>query len=123
MIDEGDEDIEEIWAQSYHVTPGEKNSYQEFRSCAEGKIINPSTGNCIKADEEEPLPDCPEGKFRNPETGRCKSYETLESILAPCEDGYYRNPETNRCKKLTSITSGTTAPCDEGYERNPETGR
>lgn len=112
----------EIWMQTYALTPGEENIYQEFRSCAVGKIINPSTGNCINFLEEEALPDCPVGKFRNPETNRCKSYENITSILAACKDGYYRNPDTNRCRKIDAATTGLT-PCAEGFERNPETNR
>jgi len=116
------EDGSEIWKQTYAITPGEENVYQQFKSCPTGKVINPLTGNCINFFEDEPLPDCPAGKFRNPETNRCKSYETLTSILAPCAEGYFRNPDTNRCKKIETATSSLT-PCKEGYERNPETNR
>ena len=115
-------DGSEIWKQTYAVTPGEENVYQQFKSCPAGKVINPLTGNCINFFEDEALPDCPAGKFRNPETNRCKSYETVTSILKPCEEGYYRNPETNRCKKIAVATSILT-PCKEGYERNLETNR
>lgn len=112
----------EIWSQTYLPTPAAPNIYQEFRTCPTGKIINPSTGNCITYFEPEPLPDCGEGKFRNPETNRCKSYASLATITTPCQDGYYRNPETNRCKKIAT-TATTLEPCEEGYERNPETNR
>ena len=112
-----------VWKQSYRRTPGTENIYQEFRTCPIGKIINPSTGNCINLQEDEPLPECPPGKYRNPLTNRCKSYESLTSILEPCPDGYYRNPETNRCKKVASDTNSQLAACPEGYERNPETNR
>jgi hypothetical protein len=115
-------DGSEIWKQTYAVTPGEENVYQQFKSCPVGKVINPLTGNCINFFEDEALPDCPAGKFRNPETNRCKSYETVAGILKPCEEGYYRNPETNRCKKIAVATASLT-PCKEGYERNPETNR
>ena len=111
----------EVWQQTYAVTAGAENIYQEFRSCPAGKIINPKTGNCINFFEDDELPPCPAGKFRNPETNRCKSYESLDNILKPCEDGYYRNPETNRCKKVA--LAAELKPCDEGYERNPETNR
>jgi len=115
-------DGSEVWRQTYAVTPGEENVFQEFRSCPAGKVINPATGNCINFFENEALPDCPAGKFRNPETNRCKSYETLASILEPCKEGYYRNPETNRCKKIDTAVAALT-PCAEGWERNPETNR
>lgn len=105
------------------MTPGAENVWQEYKSCPTGKVINPSTGNCIGVLEtEEPLP-CPEGKFRNPETNRCKSLTTIDNILAPCKEGQYRNPETNRCKSLTSLAGSTLTPCADGYERNPETNR
>ena len=112
-----------IWLQTYTITPGAENIYQQFKSCPTGKVINPSTGNCINFYEDEALPDCPAGKFRNPETNRCKSYEVLGNILAPCKDGYYRNPETNRCKKIGVATAAGLAPCKDGYERSPETNR
>jgi len=116
------EDGGEIWKQTYALTPGEENIYQQFKSCPVGKVINPLTGNCINFFENEGLPDCPAGKFRNPETNRCKSYDTVAGILKPCNEGYFRNPETNRCKKIAGATSSLT-PCKDGYERNPETNR
>ena len=110
------------WEQSYKVTPGTDNIYQEFKSCPTGKIINPDTGNCVNLEEQESLVECPPGKYRNPLTNRCKSYETTTASLTPCPEGYYRNPETNRCKKIASETK-ELEPCPEGYERNPETNR
>lgn len=113
---------EEGWKQTYDVTAGMENVWQEFRSCMVGKVINPQTGNCINFDEdEEPLP-CPVGKFRNPETGRCRSYESIDNILQPCDDGYYRSAETNRCRKVEAVTTAVK-PCADGYERNLETNR
>jgi hypothetical protein len=113
---------EEKWLQTYSVTKGSENVYQEFRNCPSGKVINPQTGNCINFNEDEELPACPVGKFRNPETNRCKSYESIDNILKPCDDGYFRNPETNRCKKVATAT-GELKPCADGYERNLETNR
>ncbi|MCL2869499.1 lamin tail domain-containing protein [Candidatus Saccharibacteria bacterium] len=110
--------VDGTWVSTYTVTPGLPN---EFAICPSGKIINPSTGNCINNKEDEPLPDCGVGKFRNPETNRCKSYNNLITTLAPCKEGQYRNPLTNRCKKIES-DDGLT-PCKEGYERNPDTNR
>jgi hypothetical protein len=94
--------IDGEWRQTYALTPNAENIYQEFRSCPEGKIINPATGNCINFVELAALPACPEGKYRNPETNRCKSVATATTSLTPCADGYERNPETNRCRKVTS---------------------
>ena len=110
--------MEEKWLSTYMPTPGEENSFQEFRSCEEGKIINPETGNCIKESADEEI-ICPEGKYLNPLTGRCKTIEVAKTTT--CKDGYYLNPETGRCKKLS--TSTAAKECAEGYERNPETNR
>jgi hypothetical protein len=121
ILSEGLDEGVKAWRQTYAVTEGAENIYQEFKSCTVGKVINPKTGNCINFYEDEELPPCPVGKFRNPETNRCKSYESLDSVLKPCEEGYFRNPETNRCKKM-SVVEGP-GPCNDGYERNPETNR
>lgn len=86
---------EELWRQTYQQTPGEQNLYQEYRNCEAGKVINETTGNCVKS-------------------------STLATTVTECKEGYYRNPETGRCKKLVSSTS---QECKAGYERNPETGR
>ena len=94
----GSDDSGEIWLATYAPTPGAENTYQQYRSCAEGKVINEATGNCVKAATIKTLADCPEGKYRNPTTGRCKSYET--DTTKECKEGYERNPETNRCRKI-----------------------
>ena len=109
------------WRQTYAPTPGALNDYQEFQTCPSDKVINPSTGNCIKK-QEEATTKCPTGKYLNPLTGRCKSV-TSSSSLAACKDGYERNPETNRCRKISTISSTELTPCKDGYERNPETNR
>jgi hypothetical protein len=101
-----DENGEEIWKQTYAQTPGEENIYQEFRSCPSGKIINPSTGNCINFVEQVALPDCGEGRYRHPETNRCRNIISASTEPVPCKDGYERNPETNRCRKIRE-NSGT----------------
>lgn len=91
------------WLITYHSTPGAANIYQEYRSCPAGKVINPSTGNCIKAATlEAVVTECPAGKYRNPETERCKKYNT--STTSACKEGYERNPETNRCRKIRDNT-------------------
>ena len=97
----------ESWSKTYTPTPGSANVYQEFRTCESGKVINPATGNCVKADSlTTTLSECPAGKYRNPLTGRCKSIETESSGLKECAEGYERNPATNRCRKITSDNDG-----------------
>lgn len=116
------ENGEEVWRISYRATPGRENIFQEFRSCPEGSIINPLTGNCIKDLEAvEKIVVCPEGKYLNPMTGRCKKIE--ETKTSECKEGYYRNPLTGRCKKIASNAVKELTACAEGYERNPETNR
>lgn len=98
---------EEIWVQTYALTPGVANSYQEYRNCEAGKVINIATGNCVKAtDASSTATDCPDGKYRNPLTNRCKSIESNSMELKPCAEGYERNPETNRCRKITTKNEG-----------------
>ena len=109
-----------FWRQTYSPTPGSANIYQEFQSCPAGKIINPTTGNCVKKATRSTI-TCPAGKYLNPLTNRCKNI-TAASTLTPCKEGYERNPVTNRCRKITSATTALT-PCKDGYERNPETNR
>ena len=94
LLDTGGEE----WLITFARTPGEENVYQQFRSCSEGKVINPDTGNCVKAATIKELTDCPAGKYRNPTTGRCKSYES--ETTKECKEGYERNPETGRCRKI-----------------------
>ena len=104
---------EELWVQTYALTPAAENYYQEFRSCETGKVINPATGNCVKiANTDTTSTDCPAGKYRNPLTGRCKTIET-ETSLKPCAEGYERNPETNRCRKIAAENDGA------GYSLSP----
>lgn len=87
------------WKTTYQPTPGAKNAEQEFRSCPEGKVLNESTGNCVKAATmKKAVTECPEGKYRNPLTGRCKKSE--EDEAKECKEGYERNPETGRCRKV-----------------------
>lgn len=86
-----------IWRNTYQVTPGEPNEYQQFRSCPEGKVINETTGNCVKVVEVEEK-TCDVGYYLNEETGRCRKIPVEET--KECEEGYYLNPDTNRCKKI-----------------------
>lgn len=108
---------DELWMQTYHPTPGQANTYQEFRTCPEGKVINPATGNCVKstATSSSSLAACPDGKYRNPLTGRCKKIDSDSTEPKPCAEGYERNPETNRCRKKTSSNEGA------GYALVPTT--
>ncbi|MBR3322853.1 hypothetical protein IKG13_02235 [Candidatus Saccharibacteria bacterium] len=103
-------------------TPAADNIYQEFRSCPEGKIINPETGNCIneKSLASSVIKTCPEGQYLNVLTNRCKKMPTAKTQTA-CKAGYYRNPLTGRCKKQAAAKTAKT--CPEGYELNPSTNR
>lgn len=104
-----DEQGLETWRLTYAITPNAENIYQKFQTCAEGKVINEATGNCVKSTtlaSSTLLAPCPEGKYRNPLTGRCKSITTASSTLTPCAEGYERNPETNRCRKITQPNEG-----------------
>lgn len=95
----------EVWSYTYARTPGQANIYQEFRTCEAGKVINPETGNCVKADTVTDANGvCPAGKYRNPLTGRCKKIETEKT--KECAPGYERNPETKRCRKIKSANTG-----------------
>lgn len=91
--------LEGQWLRTHAPTPAAANVYQEFRTCPEGKVINPATGNCINVVAETEPAACKDGYYRNPETGRCKKYEEPEEQKT-CEEGYELNPETNRCRKI-----------------------
>ena len=116
-------DGSEKWEQTYNLTPGTDNIYQQFKTCPVGKVLNLNTGNCVTETPVTPtLAACPEGKYRNPLTGRCKSYAatTTSTELKPCAEGYERNPETNRCRKITTNT-GADYPATTGtYEDKKE---
>jgi len=98
---------EEIWDLTYAPTPGNANTYQEFRTCPAGKTINPDTGNCVNVTSGSGTTVCPEGKYLNPLTGRCKKIAEPNEPKA-CQPGYERNPKTNRCRKITSENDGAT---------------
>lgn len=102
-----DDTGQEVWRQTYAITPNAENLYQEYRTCEAGKVINPLTGNCVKSTSlESSITICPEGKYLNPLTGRCKSLASDTTTFKPCDEGYERNPETNRCRKITSVNDG-----------------
>lgn len=107
-------DGRENWVQTYHITPGEENVYQQYKTCPVGKRLNLETGNCVnEATLSTTLAACPEGKYRNPLTGRCKSYATTASTeLKPCAEGYERNPATGRCRKIVQ-NDGAEYPVEE----------
>lgn len=95
---------QETWVQTYALTPGAENIFQEYRTCPNGKVINPATGNCVNVATTKTTTVCPAGKYLNPLTGRCKTIE--DNSLKPCAEGYERNPETNRCRKITTANQG-----------------
>lgn len=110
----------EGWAQTYALTPGEKNVLQEYPSCDEGYYRNKETGRCNKVSINDSLVPCQPNQYRSLETNRCRLFGST-STLTPCKEGQYRNPETNRCRKIASTSS--LKPCDEDQYRNPETNR
>ena len=69
---------QEIWHVTYAPTPNGPNNYQEFKNCEEGKVLNPETGNCVKATTVKEKV-CKEGYTLNEETGRCKKIKTKEN--------------------------------------------
>lgn len=115
-------DGNEKWEQTYSPTPGEDNTYQQFKTCPVGKVINMNTGNCVtETVVAATLEACPEGKYRNPLTGRCKSYaSTASTELKPCAEGYERNPETNRCRKIVENTGADYPLVNGTFEEKTE---
>jgi len=110
------------WRQTYVVTAGSSNQYQQYASCDAGYERNLSTGRCNKTEATATLAPCNEGQYRSEETNRCRSLASaVASVLKPCGDDQFRNPLTNRCKKIASTDD--VADCGEGRERNPETNR
>ena len=112
------------WQQTYAVTPGEKNVYQQFASCAAGYERNVLSGRCVQTAGKGAvlLADCGEGKYRSEETNRCRSYATIAG-LTPCKDGQYRSEETNRCRSIAATAAAVLKPCNDDQFRNPATGR
>ena len=106
---------EEIWKVTYVPTPGAANNYQEFKTCEEGKVINPVTGNCVKKTEVAEK-TCKEGYFLNVLTGRCNKVPV--NTVKTCKEGYYLNPETNRCKKEQKNDGAGYELAEEKYEEN-----
>ena len=106
----------EIWKITYAPTPGEANNYQEFRTCEEGKVINETTGNCVKVTSvSEKI--CGEGQFLNILTGRCKKIPE-DTGVKECKEGYYLNEETGRCKKLHNNDGANFALVPETYSES-----
>ena len=104
------EDGRKIWRITYAPTPGEPNNYQEFKSCEPGKVINQTTGNCVKVTvATEKI--CPEGQYLNLLTGRCNKIKTV--VEKTCKEGYYLNESTGRCRKIVE---------NKGAEYNLDTG-
>lgn len=113
--------IDSEWVQTYAVTPGQPNIFQEYPSCQYGYYRNIETGRCNKVSVAATLAPCAAGYYRNELTNRCRKIAAA-SILTPCKEGQERNPETNRCRKIAT-TASTLKPCADGYERNAETNR
>ena len=114
--------LNDQWLQTYSVTPGSTNIYQEYPDCESGYYRNLETGRCNKIIAPTVLSACQDGYYRNLETNRCRKIAESTATLTACKAGYVRNSETNRCRKITTESDGLKA-CAEGYERNPETNR
>lgn len=99
------------WQQTFTVTPGSENTYQQYPPCEAGYTRNDLTGRCNKNPTPTVLAPCGPGEYRNPETNRCKKIASTESELKPCAEGYERNPETNRCRKV--LGASTSIPSAE----------
>lgn len=108
------------WKQTYAVTPGVENVYEQFLPCADGYERSLTTGNCNKIAAAAVPKICDVGYFLNEQTNRCNKNPIADS-LTPCATGSVRNIETNRCNKITQPTA--LIPCDVGSVRNPETNR
>lgn len=133
------------WEQTYNVTPGAENIYEQYLPCASGyernsetgycnKIatvelpkvcqvgyfLNEATNRCNKIAETDKPKICAGGYFLNTETNRCNKNPVAKS-LALCGIGSVRNPITNRCNKIATPAKST--PCKTGWERNPTTNR
>ena len=92
-----DEKGVEIWRVTYAPTPGEPNNYQEYKTCESGKVLNKTTGNCVKATEVATR-TCKDGYFLNSLTGRCNKIPEIKTKT--CKEGYTLNEETGRCIKI-----------------------
>lgn len=111
------------WKQTYALTAGAGNQYQQYVSCEDGYYRSEETGRCRKVETTSGLTPCKEGQYRSEETNRCRSIAAAASTLKPCADDQFRNPATNRCKKIASADDVALADCGEGRERNPATNR
>ncbi|MBQ3432791.1 hypothetical protein IJG22_00635 [Candidatus Saccharibacteria bacterium] len=108
-----DENGREIWKTTYAPTPGVENNYQEYKTCEEGKVINETTGNCVKvASISETI--CKEGYYLNLLTGRCR--KIVSTAEKTCKEGYYLNPETGRCRKIVENKSAEYGVVPEVFE-------
>ncbi len=110
------------WLQTFAVTPGATNEYEEYPPCQAGYIRNIETGRCNKIIVKADPTRCAANQYRNPETNRCRLLPTATSLLTPCKENQYRNPETNRCKAIATAASALK-PCAANQERNSETNR
>lgn len=107
------EDGKEIWRTTFAPTPGEPNNYQEHKTCESGKVINKTTGNCVKVTVVEEKV-CPAGQYLNPLTNRCR--KIVAETVKTCKEGYYLNEETGRCRKIAENTGADYSLVTETYE-------
>lgn len=109
------------WRQTYDMTPGSTNVWQEFLACGTGYERSQETGRCRQIVVDEPLTDCGAGKYRSEETGRCRMNETTAGLV-PCRADQYRSDDTNRCRNI-SLAGSTLKPCRADQYRSEETNR
>ena len=111
------------------------------KKCAEGQIVNPKTGRCIKDKTNDAKPvakpvekKCAEGQIVNPKTGRCikdkpnDAKPVAKPVEKKCPEGQVLNPKTGRCIKdkpndAKPVAKPVEKKCPEGQVLNPKTGR
>ena len=107
---------EELWHVTYAPTPNEPNNYQEFKTCEAGKVLNKTTGNCVKTTEVvERI--CKAGYFKNPFTGRCNKIPVAKEKT--CKEGYKLNEETGRCIKIKENDGASYNLSSKNYNDSP----
>jgi hypothetical protein len=111
---------DDMWQQTYAVTPGRSNVEQPYLPCDEGYVRNLETGRCNKVVVATIAP-CADNQYRSEETNRCRTVAVLTGLL-PCKDGQYRSEETNRCRSI-ALAGSTLTPCKDNQYRSEETNR
>lgn len=114
--------VDGVWRQTFMVTPGTANIWQQYPACEIGFVRNKETGRCNKIATADTLKPCLSTQYRSAETNRCRNVLGATTALSPCRENQFRNPLTNRCKN-TASTANSLIPCAANQERNPATNR